>query len=348
MGNAAVETASRRKVWLDVLRGLPLVLVIYGHQVGGWYGYFLLTGPVKIPLFFAITGYLFNEDKSLRDFLTTLFWRLLVPWVAIGLLTGACHIVFLGDTTVRGVLMAYVRGKAAWYVPCCVVAEILWYAIRRAFRSVPATAVAAAACFAASMLLTRRRMLNNWMVNRAMAAQVFLLVGLVYRRWLEKLPRRALWGFAALAAYLALALLSTRLYPGSTLDAHRNRYYSIPLCMGMVASGCLALFWLFQSFAGSAPDWLGWFGRNTLVVYLLHNASTRLPRKMLSLAGFHRSGLAQAALLLAAAVLLACAVYSLIAALIGRFAPVLAGRWRPGKKNAGAQASDASCFGAEK
>ncbi len=324
-----------RQVWLDLLRGLALVFVIYGHQASGWYAFRLLSSPVKIPLFFAITGYLFREDRSPRDFLAMLLWRLLVPWLAIGLLAGACHMVLLHDTTVRGVLMAYVRGKAAWYVPCCVVAEILWYAIRRAFKAVPATAAAAAACCAAGLLLSRRGMLNVWMVNRALVAQVFLLVGLVYRRYLEKLPRRALWGFAALAVYLALAALSMRLYPGRAMDAHRNRYYSVPLCMGMVASGCLALFWLFRRFAANAPDWAGLLGRNTLVVYLLHNASTRLPRKMLTLAGFRHTSLAQAALLMLAAVLLACAAYCLAAELMNRFAPALAGRWRPGQRRAG-------------
>ena len=66
----------------------------------------------------------------------------------------------------------------------------------------------------------------------------------------------------------------------------------------------------------------------TLAIYLLHNASTRLPRRMLALAGFHRTSLAQAALVMLAGVLAACAGYCAAAALINRFAPALAGHRR--------------------
>ena len=324
--NNAANRPAGREVWLDLLRGLALLFVIYGHQVGGWYGYFLLTSAVKIPLFFAITGYLFNEKKTVRAFLKALLWRLLIPWLGVGLLAAVCRIPAQGTAGFRAALVDFARGRAAWYIPCCVVAELVWFAIRRALKSVPATAAAVALCCAAGLVLARRKLLGDWMINRALIAQVYLLIGLIFRRYLEKLPRQALWGALALAVYFALAALSARLYPGRTMDVHRNRYYSVPLCLGMAASGCWALFWLFRRFAAGAPAWLGLLGRSTLVVYLLHNATVRLPRRLLSLAGFHRHGLAQAALMLAGAVLLVCGVYCLAAVLIGRFAPVLAGK----------------------
>ena len=327
-----MANASARKPWIDLLRGLALLMVIYGHQVGGWYPYFLLTAPVKIPLFFAITGYLFNGEKPVRDFLSTLLWRLLIPWLGIGLLAAACQIPWRGLAGLRAALLSYAKGKAAWYVPCCVVAEIVWYANRRLTKRLPLTALAAALCCAAGFALARRKLLGAWMINRALIAQAYLLIGFVFRRRLEKLPRGALWGLAALAAYLALAALSAKLYPGRSLDVHRNRFYSVPLCMGMIASGCLSLLWLFSRLIPDAPGWLTFFGRNTLAIYLLHNASTRLPRRMLALAGFHRTSLAQAALVMLAGVLAACAGYCAAAALINRFAPALAGnRRRRGK-----------------
>ena len=49
-----------RLAWIDVLRALAIILVVFGHQVGGEIVFFLFTSPVKMPLFFAISGYVFS------------------------------------------------------------------------------------------------------------------------------------------------------------------------------------------------------------------------------------------------------------------------------------------------
>lgn len=317
--------AKPRKPWLDLLRGLALLMVIYGHQVGGRYGYFLLTSPVKIPLFFAITGYVFNESRAPRDFVATLIRRLVVPWLGLGLLLSACRIPVEGLSAFGDSLMAFVRGEAAWYIPCCVVAELIWYTVRRTCPSLPKTALAAAACYAAGALLSLNRLLDAWMINRALVAQVYLLIGLIYRVYADGLKRRAPAVLAAAAAlYAALAFASAKLYPGSIMDVHLNRYYSVPLCLGMIASGCLALMLLFDRYVYRAPRWAAFFGRNTLVIYLLHNYSVGLPKRLVRLAGLD----AQNPWLLLAATLAVCAGYALAAALVNRFAPALAGKRR--------------------
>ena len=59
-----------RKEYIDVLRALAMFFVILGHQVRGDTKYFVFTSPIKIPLFFFITGYVFNySQKSIIEFL---------------------------------------------------------------------------------------------------------------------------------------------------------------------------------------------------------------------------------------------------------------------------------------
>ena len=316
-----------RKPWLDLLRGLALLLVIYGHQIGGRYGYFLLTSPVKIPLFFAITGYVFNERRGPRDFAAMLLWRLIVPWLGLGVLLSAAQIPLYGLKAFAGSLRAFARGEAAWYIPCCVVAEIIWYVIRRTCRVLPATALAAAACYAAGALLSVNGLLDVWMINRALVAQVYLLIGLAYRQASPALAKRApLWLAVALATYAALAAVSARWYPGSIMDAHLNRYYSVPVCLGMIASGCLGLMLLFERYVPAAPRGMAYFGRSTLVIYLLHNYSVGLPKHLVAWTGLD----AQNPWLLLGSTLAVCALYALIALAIDRLAPALAGKRRAG------------------
>ena len=61
----------KRKAWIDALRALAIIMVVLGHQVKGEDAYFLFTSPVKMPLFFAISGYVFN----MHDGNSQLFWK---------------------------------------------------------------------------------------------------------------------------------------------------------------------------------------------------------------------------------------------------------------------------------
>ena len=50
-----MEQMTRRKLWLDGLRAVAMLLVILGHLLPGCSAFFVFTGPVKLPLFFAIS-----------------------------------------------------------------------------------------------------------------------------------------------------------------------------------------------------------------------------------------------------------------------------------------------------
>ena len=59
-----------RLEWIDVLRALAILLVVYGHRItylkndvdGFWFyeAYSVFLNPIKMPLFFALSGYLFR------------------------------------------------------------------------------------------------------------------------------------------------------------------------------------------------------------------------------------------------------------------------------------------------
>ena len=72
--------ATYRKDWLDSLRAVAIMLVVFGHQVPWAESYFAYTSPVKIPLFFAISGYLFKvRDGKFSTFAVNLFKKLIFP-----------------------------------------------------------------------------------------------------------------------------------------------------------------------------------------------------------------------------------------------------------------------------
>ena len=81
--------------WIDALRALAMFLVMVGHASYGVSPYFAWTSPVKIPLFFAISGFLFHADgyDSFASFLISKAKRLLIPYVALGALNSLCMVL---------------------------------------------------------------------------------------------------------------------------------------------------------------------------------------------------------------------------------------------------------------
>ena len=76
-----------RKVWIDWMKALGMLLIIWGHcfPVG-------LTSFVyafSVPLFFVISGYLSKREESLKVFWKKNFRSLIVPYLLLCLIKDA-------------------------------------------------------------------------------------------------------------------------------------------------------------------------------------------------------------------------------------------------------------------
>ena len=316
-----------RKLWLDGLRAIAMLLVIFGHLMPGRTALFVFTSPVKLPLFFAISGYLFRDDRTAGEFFAGLLRRLLVPWLLAVLALTLARVPSRGVAAVPGMLRDAVAEPTLWYIVCCAVAEVFWYGLRRLCPGTIGTVVGAALLSAAGAALARLNALNALMINRALIAQAWLLLGFLFRRneaRLRELPWAAL--AVATAGYVALAFVSLAVWPGRYMDVHLNRYYNLPYCMLMIWLGCATLL-----AAGSklehAPRALAFVGQNTLVYYMLHNFVIKAIEWALKRVGLNLTDVPRALVL----TLLACLACGAAALVINRFLPELAGRRRQKK-----------------
>lgn len=315
------DISAPRKDWLDALRAVAIYLVVLGHLIHGHTGYYVFTSPVKLPLFFAVTGYLFRDPPpAFPAWLRNLARRLAVPWLAGVAISTAFNLAFgiyggIGDLG-RDLL----GDPPLWYLPCLFFAEILWYFNRRVRGDLPLAALALAECVA-GLLLARWGILDFMKLNTAMAVQPFLLLGWLYRRHESRISRLGWPAIAGLAAvYLAMGFISMRLWPGRAIDVHLNRYVCLPYTLAMIAAGCLALFMAFER-AGRIPRAVVRLGQNTLLTYMLHSYVLAVLKRVYRWVGAPLPDV-PAAMLLA---LLACAACVLISVPINRWLPELVG-----------------------
>lgn len=77
------EKSKMRKVYLDIAKGLGIFLVVWAHARAPYSAYMYLF---HMPLFFLISGYLYNSKKGFKDFFVGKFKTIYIPFVVWNLL----------------------------------------------------------------------------------------------------------------------------------------------------------------------------------------------------------------------------------------------------------------------
>lgn len=269
---AEVLTKDRtRKQWLDALRALAMLFVIYGHFYREDYSYFYWTGPVKIPLFFVISGYLLGEkDDSLKAFFGRVLKGLVIPWLFLALLPELLYMPFKGVSYFLTALGQILTGEKYWYMPCCIIAQSLFVLSRKLTRKTWLLCVVSLGLTVIGYIAASCKVLDIFAFNTAMVCQSFLLLGLLLNKLEGKLQGMKLWmPFACIAGYVAAVTVGVLLFPGQGMDVQHSVYYSIPLCALQIVLGSVALFALAPKLK-RYPKALTFVGQNTLVFYIYH------------------------------------------------------------------------------
>lgn len=170
-----------RKDWVDALRALAITLVVLGHQIPEVTAYFVVTSPIKMPLFFAISGYLFTK-RATNDFYRKMFYSLIVPWFALGLLPYLLIIPIKGTEKVFFHMGQMLSGEAWWFMPCFIVGSIIFYHTIKIIRNALHGMLIAVVLAAIGWICYQLHFLDYAMINRALAVQPFFWLGYIYKK----------------------------------------------------------------------------------------------------------------------------------------------------------------------
>jgi acyltransferase len=121
-----------RLEFLDVAKGLGIMLVLFGHILPSSTIVFKIIYSFHMPLFFIISGYLFNIDKyTIKDVVVKKFKRYIIPYFVIAFV---CLLFFGRDSLLMyfgGILYSYgnleymPNCSPLWFLTCLYLTEIL-------------------------------------------------------------------------------------------------------------------------------------------------------------------------------------------------------------------------------
>ena len=304
---------------------MAMFFVILGHRLRGIKPFFVFTSPVKIPMFFMISGYVFNYDrKSTGRFLANMFFKLVVPWLCLTVPFVAVKAVVKGNPSVlMSGIYSIISGKTYWYMPCLIVAELIWFFTVKFGKTALRISVIAVAVTVLGLVAAKFKVLGFAMINRAMAVQFFLLMGFLFKKYEKQLFRMNWWQTALVfVVYISLAVISLRIWPKYNLDVHRSFYYNYAYCFAMIIIGCTGCFIAAHKLSGKVPKIIGFLGQNTLVYYLLNSVNSKAFVAGLSKAGIQLSAPMKTAVIMAV-VYVMCGIEALV---LNRFLPVIVGK----------------------
>lgn len=279
-----------RYKYLDIARGIGLMLVIISHSCG--LSRYLIN--FYIPLFFVVSGYIYKEGRSYKENIFRKAKRLLVPYFGYSALLFVFYAVIrrkpaeilesgvgilysrycLYDTTqvTDNRYLFTVANGAMWYLTAFFVTGLVYHlVIDRCLASRKFLAGCMTVLLAVTMVLAELPILLPWSLDLACVGTMFMIVGTLLGRtdFFERDWNVPLI-FLIFAVYMGLSYIN----PGINMSVREYGAYgalSVPVFFVIGVTGSLLCIWLGKLVQDLLiGNVLCYIGQNTIVLLALH------------------------------------------------------------------------------
>lgn len=324
---------SERLQYIDIAKGLLIILVVFHHVINVANGIGLATESLLwwqstymfyicffMQCFFVVTGMVSNFDKPCSYYLQSNVKGLLYPFLFFSILQCFYRQCVGGDVfymNQAGVSVLFIF-ESYWFLSALFIAKVIYYFIRKVSRQVWLRVLFTVLCLAVSVLLDEslgKDYANYFHYRNALAMVPFLCLGELIKPLFEKKNKGLLIGVSLL---YFIFLLSYRLLGWPSLTPYSHMAYfdfsvlDIPRYLLFATTGSffiLTIAWFIRS-----NDLLSKLGTLSLLIYGFHAMVLSLIIRLFSLFWIPETKLSAGALYLVIA-LLALAV----SAIIGHF-----------------------------
>lgn len=337
-----VEQPQSRKQWIDIVKGISMLLVILFHTevyypIGGGTHLYNFYSFFMLPSFFIVSGYLFsagNKNFSLRKKIKSIFrgiiWTYLVFTVIIWIPKA-----IVNETSVIQGLKEIMLGWASWFVVALGVAELIFAFLLRYVKKLKYIAVYIVLALILSYLIKLVYPdVLPFHFNLALIATFFLGIGFFYRIYEVQIHNFIKVNYSSLFFFILLYSLLVFIdlkYIHTTINLYAaNEYNHFILYFIYAFIGTMMLF-LFAKLV-HLPRWLGKYlcfvGQNSLIFYYLNTGGIKLLRMVFNKFNIHlpeEIALKWGFIEILFMYICICALTSVTVYLIKRYCPIMVG-----------------------
>lgn len=280
----------KRYKYLDVARGIGLMLVIISHSCG--LSSYLIN--FYIPLFFVLSGFVYKGGRSYGENIARKAKRLLIPyfgysavlfvfyalirrsaeemkWSAFGILYSR-YSLYEASMTEGNIYLFTIANGAMWYLTAFFAASLVYYlVIDRCLSGKKFLAGCIVVLLAITMALSGLPVLLPWSIDMAAVGALFMLCGTLLGR-AEVFEKK--WNLPLIvlvfAVYVGLCILN----PGINMSVREYGKYgflSVPFFVLIGLSGSMLCIWLGKLVQGIfIGRILSYIGQNTIILLAFH------------------------------------------------------------------------------
>lgn len=319
----------KREEWLDALRALAICLVVFGHQYAGNVEFFVFTSPIKMPLFFILSGYLFSpKGFNTKDFLKNTFFRLVIPWLFFGLIFSILLIPLKGIGQFLYKILDIASGKELWFMPAFIIGQVIFYLINKYMKKEWLIFISCLIIGVFGLCCSYLHFLRFAMVDIALSAQLFFILGFFLKDNKCFLELKKSWIVVLAGLYLVFCVLTIFFWPGEAIDVHKGYYYNYGICFILIVIGCVAIMNIAKKI-DHYPSLITIIGQHTLLIYILHFYTANAILRLFGLFDLPSKGHFVFALIATIFSVIVCTYVSII---ISRYVPILNGTKKPNRR----------------
>lgn len=272
-----------RNQWIDRVKAIGIIFVILGHHRHFLYDYIY---TFHMPLFFFISGFLFNKDKYEKAFtyIKQKARTLLVPyfvfstvlfilWIFIAKFLDPSILQeysikknFIGIFYSQGQLEYMKWGVELWFLTCLFLTSILYYFLAKLSKLYLSFSLIGLAIIG-FVLLKYSPIRLPWSLDAAFIAIMFFGIGNIFKKHLQSF-KTSKTNFALLFIFLALNIIFFLLNDPGHIDLYQGFYLNIPYFYISAFSGILFYFLLCKYIPDNKI--MNFLGVNSLIIYAFH------------------------------------------------------------------------------
>lgn len=265
-----------RLIFIDNAKGIGILLMILGHisnipdVLHSWIYSF------HMPLFFFISGYLFNKDKypNIKDYVILKFNRLIVPYFGMAFI---CYFIMvfifgkyengfkyiLGILYSRGTLEWLPNCSPLWFLTCLFIVEMIIYNILRNIKKDRYIFIIVIMLGLLGAIVYKFILIKlPWNIDTALIASVFSLIGFLVKKYsiFDKIKKynKFVFVICILCNYISV------LYNENAVDLDGNKYGNLFLFYLGAFSGIIIIILICKKI--NNVKYYSFLGKNTMPI----------------------------------------------------------------------------------
>lgn len=275
----------KRIEWLDIARGIAIILVVVGHSPAT-IGMKSLIYSFHIPLFFFLSGFVFNQQKykEPKDFFAHKIKTLILPYFIFSFIEYLIYVlwengIYNTNFTAFSVFVGIFYASAStmkiatvlWFLPCLFIVQSLFYLITKiSTKHVYLVAVLVTSSIIGYFYGQYFNVRLPWFIDASFTALVFYGIGFIYKKYVSVIEEKIsdyyteifLGSFTLLYIF---SILNSRI---SSVDMfglvyHNYFYYYLSASFGIMS--CIMLSKIIKH-----SKLLSYIGENTKLLFVFH------------------------------------------------------------------------------